>query len=213
MNDSLIQIAIVDDHTLFAVTLRDFLNSQPNLEVVFVSNSATDFFYKIKDVSTMPSVILVDINMPKCDGIELTSMIKKEYPALRILAVSMACEEGTVVKALKAGVNGYILKDSHPEVLIQAIETVFKGEFYSNEISTLSMLNNINKEELKLNNNEKKLLELVCTELTYKEIADVMCLSPKTIDGYREMLFQKLGVHSRIGLAMYSIRNKYYSLD
>ena len=142
------------------------------------------------------------------NGIELTKWLKQNYPTFTILAISMMADEANIIKIIKAGAAGYLLKDSHPNTLIEAISSAITNGFFSNDIATKALVNAIKEDELKLTEKESHFLKLACSEMTYKEIADKMCLSPKTIDGYRESLFQKLEVKNRIGLVLYGIKHK-----
>jgi DNA-binding NarL/FixJ family response regulator len=122
-------------------------------------------------------------------------------------------DEATIIRMLRAGAKGYLLKDISPAILRNALQDVMeKGFFYSNCIthSVLSSLHKNKGPEHELKDREIEFLKWVCTEKTYKEIAAEMFLSPKTIDGYRESLFEKLRIKSRVGLAIYAIKNKIY---
>ena len=208
MNNKKIKLAIVDDHVLFAHGLKNLLIQQSDYEVLYVCSSGEDLQSKLKSHSEQPDLILVDLNMPNMNGIELTKWLKQNYPTFTILAISMMADEANIIKIIKAGAAGYLLKDSHPNTLIEAISSAITNGFFSNDIATKALVNAIKEDELKLTEKESHFLKLACSEMTYKEIADKMCLSPKTIDGYRESLFQKLEVKNRIGLVLYGIKHK-----
>jgi DNA-binding NarL/FixJ family response regulator len=158
----------------------------------------------------------MDINMPEMDGFETTVWLKKNYPEIKVLVLSMYDNEASIIRMLKCGAKGYILKDCEPSVLKTAIEDVLiKGYFYSDLVSgkLIHALNKIQDDDndfkalFSLNARETDFLKYTCTELTYKEIADKMFVSPRTIDGYRDALFEKLHVKTRVGLAIYAIKN------
>jgi len=153
--------------------------------------------------------------MKKMDGYASAQWLKQTYPLIRIMALSMYDNENAVIRMFKAGARGYILKDCEPPELKAALRSVMeKGYFYS-ELVTGKLIHSINKldqdgdggNSSRLNEKELQFLKLACTELTYKEIADQMCLSPRTIDGYRDALFEKLQLRTRVGLVMYAIKN------
>lgn len=161
----------------------------------------------------MPDIVLLDINMPQMDGYETALWIKQNCPLVKVLALSMYDDENAIIRMLKNGASGYILKDSDPSELRIAIDAVLVKGFYHSEMVTGRLIHSIVKMQdeqpssEKLNDREVEFLKLACTEMTYKEIADHMHLSPRTIDGYRDALFEKLGLKSRVGLVLYTIKH------
>ncbi len=206
-------IAIVDDHQLFAQSLEVLINSFGNYEVAFYSENGNEFVKTLKDRNELPDIVLLDINMPIMDGIETMKWIKDNIPELKAIALSMDDREETIIKMLRLGAKGYLLKDIHPDVFKKAISDVIEKGFYYSDNITNALLDSIDRKEkedkIKLKEREVEFLKLACTEKTYKEIAAEMFLSPKTIDGYRESLFYKLEVRSRIGLVLYAIKHKF----
>jgi two-component system, NarL family, invasion response regulator UvrY len=159
---------------------------------------------------------LLDINMPVMDGYETAQWLKQHYPAIKIMALSMYDQETSVIRMFRHGAKGYILKDTHPKILKEALETLrLKGFYFSEEISgkLVSSLNSMDSEDnnlqiiLGLQDREIEFLKFACTEFTYKEIADKMGVSPRTVDGYRDILFEKLNVRTRQGLVMFALKN------
>jgi DNA-binding NarL/FixJ family response regulator len=150
--------------------------------------------------------------MPVMNGFEATKWLKTNQPQIKVLALSMECDEETILKMLRAGAKGYLLKDIHPSVLEHALNELHTTGFYYTEDVANTLLNStnrsINQNGIILKDRELDFLKLACTEMTYKQIADVMFLSPKTIENYREALFDKLNVKSRIGLVLYAIKEK-----
>lgn len=209
-----IKILIVDDHQLFSEALKGLIEDKENFEVIdqLVNGKEVQDFFSVQN-PIIPDLVLMDVQMPIINGIDATKWLNEKYPDIKILALTMDNEENTILKMLRAGAKGYLLKDIHPSILHQAIEeTVEKGFYYTEQVNdTLLRANKVrsnplNKVELKPR--ELELLKYACQEMTYKEIAEKMFLSPKTIDGYRERLFVKLDVKSRIGLVLYAIKEK-----
>lgn len=209
-----IKVALVDDHVLLRKGLAALVNSFDDFIVVFEADNGQDMQQKIK-TDNLPDLVLLDINMPKMDGYASAQWLKQTYPLVKIMALSMYDNENAVIRMFKAGARGYILKDCEPPELKTALLSVIeKGYFYS-ELVTGKLIHSINKLEedadirniVQLNNKEIQFLKLACTELTYKEIAEQMYLSPRTIDGYRDALFEKLQIKTRVGLVMYAIKN------
>jgi DNA-binding NarL/FixJ family response regulator len=160
--------------------------------------------------------------MPEMDGYETACYLRRHYPEIRVLALSMSDTDSSIVRMLKNGAKGYILKDIDSAGLQRALESVVDKGFYYSEMVTEKLIDTIShleepeqrlRELLLLNERELEFMKLVCTEWTYKEIADRMYLSPRTIDGYRDALFEKLNVRTRVGLAMYAVKNGIVTLD
>jgi DNA-binding NarL/FixJ family response regulator len=206
-----IDIIIVDDHLLFSQALNGLVSNFKEFNVLTVLGNGKELVNYLSENSSKPQIVLMDIQMPIMNGIEATKWLKENHPEIKVLALSMECDESTILAMLRAGAKGYLLKDIHPDILYHAINEVNSKGFYYTEIVTNSLLNTIenpsNKETF-LKERELEFLKLTCTENTYKQIADIMCLSPKTIENYREALFAKLNVKTRIGLVLYAIKEK-----
>jgi two-component system, NarL family, invasion response regulator UvrY len=207
-------IVLVDDHTLLRMGLASLVQNL-GYSVSFEADDGKEFINKL-NTAALPDVVLMDINMPAMDGFETTSWLKENHPSVKVLALSMYDNETSIIRMLKCGAKGYILKDSEPAELKAAIEDVMtKGSYYSDLVSG-KLIHAINKLDdagsslkslVQLNNRETDFLKYACTEMTYKEIADKMFVSPRTIDGYRDALFEKLNIKTRVGLVMYAIKN------
>ena len=213
-------LVLVDDHVLLRKGLAELVKNFGN-EILFEADNGKEFIAKLKP-GMLPDVVLMDINMPEMDGYESCLWLKKNHPNIKVLALSMYDSESSIIRMLKSGAKGYILKDSEPTELKKAIDAlVTKGYYYSDLVSG-KLINAINKFDEdgndtrrteKLNDRETEFLKYTCTELTYKEIADKMFVSPRTVDGYRDSLFEKLAVKTRVGLVMYAIRNGIITLS
>ena len=207
------QIALVDDHRLFRSGLVSLINSFIGYEVIFEAANGDELSRKMSP-KFKPDIILLDINMPVMDGIETAQWLHNNYPDISIIILSMFEDADKVLTMVKLGVKGYLLKDAEPHEFEQALKKVVQGELYYPEFVTRHMINSINRnsEQVKLNNRELEFLKLAGTELTYKEIADQMCISARTVDGYRDQLFEKLQIKSRVGLVLYAIKNNLVQL-
>lgn len=207
-------IALADDHSLLRIGLAQLVESLGNT-ILFEADNGKELLDKL-DKKNLPDIVLMDINMPEMDGFQTTQWLKTNHPEIKVLALSMYDNETSIIRMLKCGARGYILKDSEPAELKDAIHALMEKGFYYSELVSGKLMHAINKmdegsEGLKslvpLNERETDFLKYSCTELTYKEIADKMFVSPRTIDGYRDALFEKLHVKTRVGLVMYAIRN------
>lgn len=206
------KIVIVDDHVLFTRALGDMVNNFEGYEILFSAENGKDFIDKLSKATKTPTIVLLDLNMPLMNGFETLKWIKDKNLDLKVLILSMNDDESNIIKAVRDGANGYLLKSTTPSELKQALECIIDNGFYHNEIVSTALLNNVNAKPEKpfeeLKEREIRFLKLVCTEMTYKEIADEMCLSPKTIDGYRQALFEKLNIKSRVGLVLFAMHQK-----
>lgn len=208
-----IKIAIVDDHKLVSKALENLISFNSNFEVIMNCFNGQDFLDQLRTRKDHPDVVLMDINMPIKNGIETTEEISKEFPSLKVIALTMEDNEGTIIKMLKAGAKGYLLKDMSPDILFDAIDIVHKKGIFYTDLLTQSLLKIKTEEKLlnelheTLKGREIEFIKLACSELTYREIADQMFLSPRTIDGYRDSVFLKLNIKTRVGIVLFAIKN------
>lgn len=205
----MIQIALADDHAILRKGVTELLSKFEGMTVMMEAGNGAELLDKMSKAAVLPDVCIVDINMPEMNGYDTAMGIRKKWPAVKILALSMYDTEVNIIKMLRCGANGYVLKDANPEELKTAIEEVYKNDFYHSELVTgrmLRMLQDTDKSLAVVSAREMQFMALACTEMTYKEIAEEMELSPRTVDGYRESLFQKLDIKSRTGLAIYAIK-------
>ncbi|NQX77142.1 response regulator transcription factor [Gilvibacter sp.] len=210
-------IVIVDDHLLFAGSLEKLLESFGEFNVLFHAKNGSDFQQKLKLAKMQPDVVLLDINMPVMDGFETANWLSSYRKDIKVLALSMDDDEETILRMLRCGANGYLLKDIHPDKLREALlEVIHKGYYHSEKVAA-ALLQSLNpakeKPEHRLKENERIFISLACTEMTYKEIAEKMNLSPKTIDGYRHELFSRLQIKNRVGLVIYALKHDLYRIQ
>jgi two-component system, NarL family, invasion response regulator UvrY len=151
------------------------------------------------------------------DGCEATTWLRQHHPKVKVLALSMYNDENAIIRMLKCGARGYILKDSKPAQMQEAIDTIVKEGFHYSELLNDKLIYALNKigdgsngdigKQVEINEREAEFLRYCCTELTYKEIADKLQVSPRTVDSYRDSLFIRFKVKTRIGLVMYAVKN------
>ncbi|KJD36298.1 ligand-binding protein SH3 [Tamlana sedimentorum] len=208
-------VVIVEDHNLLSQAIAGLVNSFENFVVLYTCKNGKELLTKLKTPENIPDVILMDVNMPILNGIETTEILKKEYPDIKVLALSVEENEATIIKMLKAGAKGYLLKDVEKDILETALnETIKHGYYHTKDVSNI-LINSLtegNTGGIKLKEREIEFIKYTCSEMTYKEIAEKMFLSPKTIDGYRDNLFTKLHIKNRIGLVLYAIKNGIFKI-
>ena len=208
---SKIKIALADDHKLLRNALAALINSYGDCEIVFEANNGKEFCEMMRH--QQPDIAILDFNMPEMNGYDTAEWIKNKYPDVHVLMLSMYDTELMLIKLLQAGVKGFMKKDIHPAELHRAIHSIMEeGYYYSAHMSaklasffrdstTTPIWNKI------LSEPEINFLKLVCTEMTYKEIAEHLNINPRSIDALRDGLFDKLELRSRVGLALYAIRH------
>ncbi len=210
------KVVLVDDHTLFRKGMTELINNFDNYTVVWEASNGKEFIKSISICPT-PEIVLLDVAMPEMDGFETAAWIKLKYPNIKILILSMLDSEETIIKMLKIKVNGYILKDIEPNELKIALDDTMQKGFYYTDLVSGTMAKSINVElipdtSISLRDREIEFIRLCCTDYTYKEISDLLRVSLRTVDGYRESVFTKLKIKSRISLLLYAMKNNYFKL-
>jgi DNA-binding NarL/FixJ family response regulator len=204
-----ITIGIADDQQLFLRSLSNLINSFADFEVIIEALNGEELLKSIALLEALPDIILMDVKMPVMDGPTAVTELTATHPHIKTIALSMKEDDHSILSMLRAGCSAYLLKDVHPKELENALKEVYNTGYYnSDSFSThyRRLLRNQGNDGLKLTDREKAFLKLACSDFTYKEIASKMFLSEKTIDGYRESLFQKLNVKSRVGMALEAIK-------
>jgi len=211
---SKIKIGLVDDHQLFRKSLTLLLSSFKNTQVVMDATNGIDLQQKIAQADVIPEVMLIDVSMPQMDGPQTAAWLHQTYPGIRKVALSMDDKEETIIKMLRAGCCSYLFKDIHPNELEHALDEVHRFGYYNPDISYQKLISSAQEAESSLHLTERELyfLKLSCSDLSYRDIASIMNLSERTIDGYRASMFTKLNVQSRTGMALEAIRKGFVKL-
>lgn len=200
-------IIIVDDHKLFAQSLQILVNSFDGFEVIQVFKNGEELIKYIEEGNPLPDILLLDMRMPVMDGMETMAWLKKNQPGQKVLTLTVDQEEDSIIKMLRLGCRGYLLKDIEPEEFEHALNSIDQHGYYSNRTISNALSHEERKQKYEeLTEREVEFLNHACSELTYKEVAEEMHLSPKTVENYRESLFGKLHVRSRVGLVLFAIR-------
>ncbi|MBV9988638.1 MAG: response regulator transcription factor [Chitinophagaceae bacterium] len=206
----MIKIALVDDHIVLRKSLSVLIQMHSGYEIVLQAENGKDFIDQLQHSKILPDIVLLDITMPVMSGVETAAWLKANHPDIRILTLSMIRSDQIIIRMLKNGARGYVLKDCEPGELYEALHQIHTNGYYYNELVTPKLRNreqNNGLAEIALSDQEVCFLRWVCTEKTYKEIAAEMKVSHRTVDGYRDSLFRKLQVSSRVGIAMYAIKS------
>lgn len=214
--DRPINVAIADDHKIFRSGVINTLIPYGNINVVFEADDGEHLLEIM--LQQEPDVILMDLKMPRMDGIQATVKVKEKYPNVKIIILTMYEDDNFIVHMVENGANAYLLKNAEPEEIYEAICTTFDKGFYFNENVNLALLKKVmqkNKQHFKptlkndvqLNERELEVLKLICAELTTQEISEQIFLSPRTVEGIRQKLLEKLSVKNSVGLVLYAFRN------
>jgi DNA-binding NarL/FixJ family response regulator len=208
-----IDLAVVDDHDLFREGIMLVLRQIPGYHILFDASDGELFLEKLR--TQKPDIVLMDVNMPRMDGVAATAQALALCPDLKIIALTMFSDHLHYSQMIQAGVKGFMLKKGNKQELQQAINEVFKGGVYfSQEILKKVALRTFRKEnEERLTARELEVLGLVCNGMTSPEIADKLFISAKTVEGHRTNIFQKTEVRNTAELIIWAIRNDYLTIE
>lgn len=214
-----IKIIVVDDHALVRQGIISMLTSIDEIEIVGEAENGV-FALELLE-KELPDVLLVDINMPKMDGVTLSEKAIEKYPDLKVIILSMDVTMGYVKKSIQAGVKGYIPKDSSKDTLVEAIKKVYQGDkFFSDKVSEVILKgfyeNDISDKPKKtgeLSKREEEVLKLIASGMSNRDIADKLFISIRTVDAHRNHIIQKLKLRSTAELVKYAIKNQIIELD
>ncbi len=211
---SKIKITIADDYKIFREGLKVGLAADPNFQVIGEADNGEDLM-KILEGS-LPDVILMDLKMPMMDGMEATKQVRKKYPTVKVLVVSMYEDDKFIIHLMENGANGYLLKNAEPEEIRRSIYAVHENGYYFNDLVNKALLkklvikNNLKpsfNQNIDLSEREMEVLKLICEEKTAAEIAKQIFLSPRSVEGIRQRLIEKVGVRNTAGLVMFAVKN------
>ena len=210
---SAIKVAIADDHALFRQGVKTALSVKDDVELIAEADNGMQLLNLLRHLE--PDVILLDIQMPIMDGIQTLPEIKKLRPDTKVIILSMHNDHSMISKLMEIGANSYLTKNSDSEMIYQAIKTCYEQEFYFNELTNKALLTGLRTkrsdpygvQEVDLSEKEIRVLKLMCEEKTTKEIADIVEISPRTVEAIRDKLKTKTGAKSMAGLVMYAVKS------
>ncbi|NQX98674.1 MAG: response regulator transcription factor [Flavobacteriales bacterium] len=206
-----IKILLVDDHKLIRDGLKLIINTSDNIKVIGECGDGKEAISYLKRNADDIDLVLMDIAMPKMNGVDATKIITELYPRINVLALTMHVEETYIMNMIKAGALGYILKDSGREKLIEAIKTVYRKEkYYSNEVSLKLIDLLLHKDKVvkqTLTERETEILKLISNGYTNKEVADFLFISSRTVESHRRNILKKLKLRNTAELIKYALSN------
>jgi DNA-binding NarL/FixJ family response regulator len=209
-----IKIAIADDYKIYRDGLKVGLSADENLEVIAEADNGEDLLKLLETIT--PDVILMDLKMPILDGMETTKAVRKKYPSIKVLVVTMYEDDKFIIHMMEIGANGYLLKNAEPDEIRKSIYAVHENGYYFNDVVNKALLkklvlkNNLKpsfNQNVELTERELEVLKLICEEKTAAEIAKQIFLSPRSVEGIRQRLIEKVGVRNTAGLVMFAVKN------
>lgn len=219
----IIKIAIADDEELFRQGISFLLNKEINIDIILQANNGEDLINKLKEVEVLPDVVLMDLKMPALNGVEATKLLKRDFPEIKIIALTSYYSKPFISNMIQVGAVAYLAKNATPTAVISTInEVVDKGFHYDEQVMKVihdNVLNpNVKKGKSVFDNNyltkrEKEVLSLICKQKTTNEIADMLFISPRTVEGHRNNLLLKTESRNIAGLVVYAIQQKIVSLE
>jgi DNA-binding NarL/FixJ family response regulator len=207
-----IKVVIADDHALFRAGVKTALSAKKDVDLIGEADNGMQLLNLLKHID--PDVILLDIQMPIMDGIATLPEIRKINPLVKVIILSMHNDHSMISKLMEIGANSYLTKNSDSETIYQAIKTCYEQEFFFNELTNKALLTGLrtrkmepeNLMDAQLTDKEVRILKLMCEEKTTKEIADIVDISPRTVEAIRDKLKTKTGAKSMAGLVMYAVK-------
>lgn len=210
----LIRIAFADDHVSVRQGISAFLEGMGNIKVDIQADNGRMLMELLERADRLPDICMIDINMPVMDGFKLLEEIKKQWPEMKILVFTVFNREPYVIRMIKAGANGYLVKSCNLEEINAALVSIKDNGYYYSTVASNRVFESSKKVRLpNITKGESELLKYCCEEMTYAEIAQAIGTTPSSVEGYRDRLFNKLGVSSRIGLCQFAVANGYVPLE
>lgn len=210
MENKKVLIALADDHVLLRNGLKELIHNFGRYRVIIEADNGRDLLEKMAAAKTPPDICVLDVSMPVMNGYETQLELRKKWPSVKTLVLSQYSNEFTIIKLLKEGASGYLFKNAGPDEFRNALESILDKDYYHPEMSEGKFqryVYSIGKQMPEITRNEMQFLGLCCSELTYKDMGEKMGVSARTIDGYRDKLFEKLKIKSRSGLVMYALKS------
>jgi DNA-binding NarL/FixJ family response regulator len=210
--NTVIKVAIADDHALFRTGVKTSLSARKDIQMVAEAENGMQLLNLLKHIQ--PDVVLLDIQMPIMDGLTTLPEIKRLYPNIKVIMLSMHNDHSMISRMMEIGANSYLTKESDSETIYQAIKTCYQQEFFFNDLTNKALLNGLRTKrvdpnaahDVQLTEKEIIILKLMCEEKSTKEIADIVDLSPRTVEAIRDKLKTKTGTKSMAGLVMFAVK-------
>ncbi|WP_370568399.1 response regulator [Lacinutrix sp. WUR7] len=218
-----INIALADDELLFLQGLKAILGNEENINILFTAQDGEDLVQQLREAKTLPEIVVTDLKMPNLNGVEVTKIIHKEFPDIKVIALTSYFSKPFILNMISIGAVAYLAKNSTPALMIKTIEEVYdKGFYYDGKVmqyvheSITNPKDKNTKSTFDTNyftKREIEVLELICKQYTTNDIGETLFISPRTVEGHRNNLLLKTEAKNVAGLVIYALKNKLVSLD
>ena len=210
----MIKIAIADDYKIYRDGLKVGLAADDNLEVVLEADNGEDLLKGLEEAQ--PDIIIMDLKMPIMDGMEATREVRKKFSSIKVLVVTMYEDDKFIIHLMENGANGYLLKNADSDEIRKSIYAVYENGYYFNDLVNKALLKKLVmkgnfkpsfNQDVEFTEREQEVLKLICEEKTAAEIGKEIFLSPRSVEGIRQRLIEKVGVRNTAGLVMFAVKN------
>jgi DNA-binding NarL/FixJ family response regulator len=216
-----INVALADDQVLFREGIASLIKNEKGFSLMMEADNGLDFLSKLKAVNEIPDILLMDMEMPGMDGMQLNEELHKHYPSIKVIVLSVHDSERLMARMIQAGASGYLFKNCNKEELLNAIRNVFNNGFYitpavlkaiQSPAANAKGITNIQSIPIELSQREIEVLKLICEEFSNAEIAEKLFISVRTVDGHRNNLLAKTGCHNTAGLVLFAVKHHIFEV-
>jgi DNA-binding NarL/FixJ family response regulator len=217
----IINVALVDDQVLFREGIASLIKNEAGFSLMMEAGDGLDFLSKLKTMDEPPDVLLMDMEMPGMDGMQLNDELRKKFPSIKVIVLSVHAGERLMARMIHAGASGYLLKNCNKDELLNAIRNVFTNGFYitpavlkaiQSPAANVKGTTNIQSIPIEISPRESEVLQLICMEFSNAEIAEKLFISVRTVDGHRNNLLAKTGCHNTAGLVLFAVKHRIFEL-
>ncbi|MBL7703458.1 MAG: response regulator transcription factor [Ferruginibacter sp.] len=218
---NIINVALVDDQVLFREGIASLIKNEAGFSLTMEADNGLDFLSRLKTMNDLPDILLMDMEMPGMDGMQLNDELRKKFPSIKVIVLSVHAGERLMARMIHAGASGYLLKNCNKDELLNAIQSVFNNGFYitpavlkaiQSPAANTKGVTNIQSIPIEISRRENEVLQLICMELSNAEIAEKLFISVRTVDGHRNNLLAKTGCHNTAGLVLFAVKHRIFEV-
>jgi DNA-binding NarL/FixJ family response regulator len=218
---NVINVALVDDQVLFREGITSLIKNEEGFSLVLEADNGPDFLFKLKQTDDLPDILLMDMEMPGMDGMQLNDELRKNFPSIKVIVLSVHDSERLMARMIQAGACGYLFKNCNKDELLNAMQSVFNNGFYitppvlkaiQSPAANAKGITNIQSIPIEISQREREVLKLICEEFSNVEIAEKLFISVRTVDGHRNNLLAKTGCHNTAGLVLFAVKHRIFEV-
>jgi DNA-binding NarL/FixJ family response regulator len=216
-----INVALADDQVLFREGIASLIKNEAGFSLVMEADNGLDFLSKLKTMDELPDILLMDMEMPGMDGMQLNDELRKKFPSVKVIVLSVHSSERLMARMIQAGASGYLFKNCNKDELLNALRSVFNNGFYitpavlkaiQSPAANAKGITNIQSIPIEISQREREVLQLICEEFSNAEIAEKLFISVRTVDGHRNNLLAKTGCHNTAGLVLFAVKHRLFEV-